>query len=334
MIASRAFDRNIVFGMEKKTSSAGKGGRRSDVAIVLTGVVEIPAAEEAEPQTTPTEGAESDSAPTGVAERDPIAVLNEDFDCIAATCEKLKGKILERSETGFLMSFRSPLLAVNYSLEIRKALADRHVDPESEPETESGIDDEVNHRVGIHVGEVAKSSKEVSGNALEIVTQTNSAAEPGGICLSQEAYQLVKEEPTLLPSIFEHGTVKTDQGAFRVHHILVDISRVEAAQAEASEARLEARREATARREAEEQAAAWAGLGKRGDRREGQGATGSDGCQDGPSPGRDGPQEGREEDSHRHSEGGKGSETEETELPIPHGILILGALGDDIDGLM
>ena len=68
------------------------------------------------------------------------------------------------------MSFRSPLLAVNYSLEIRKALADRHADPESDPETELGTD-EVNHRVGIHVGKVAKSSKEVSGNALEIVTR-------------------------------------------------------------------------------------------------------------------------------------------------------------------
>ncbi len=124
------------------------------------------------------------SARMSVDEESTLQLIRRDLDLIARLCDRFGGKVLKSTGDGLLMSFYSAVQAVLSSQEIQKQFA--HLSEGLPPE------EYLQHRIGIHLGDVLFSHKDVLGNGVNIAARLQTQATPGGICISQTVYDVVK----------------------------------------------------------------------------------------------------------------------------------------------
>jgi adenylate cyclase len=94
------------------------------------------------------------------------------------------GRIVKRTGDGSIIEFRSVVDAVRCAIEIQKGLIERNA---GVPE-----DRRIEFRVGIHVGDVVEEADgDLMGDGVNIAARLEGIAEPGAICLSEDAYRQV-----------------------------------------------------------------------------------------------------------------------------------------------
>jgi adenylate cyclase len=106
-------------------------------------------------------------------------------DLIDPTIAVHHGRIVKRTGDGAIVEFRSVVDAVRCAIEIQNAMVQRNV----------GIaeDRRIVFRIGIHVGDVVEESDgDLMGDGVNIAARLEGVAEPGAICLSEDAYRHVK----------------------------------------------------------------------------------------------------------------------------------------------
>lgn len=97
-----------------------------------------------------------------------------------------RGRIVKTTGDGILIEFASVVDAVRCSLEVQRGLAVRNADFMSEKRIE--------FRIGIHLGDVmVQSDGDLLGDGVNIAARLEGIAEPGGICLSDDAYRQVRD---------------------------------------------------------------------------------------------------------------------------------------------
>jgi adenylate cyclase len=95
------------------------------------------------------------------------------------------GRVVKRTGDGAIVEFRSAVDAVNFAIEIQRAMAERNA--------EVTPDKRIEFRVGIHVGDVVEESDgDLMGDGVNIAARLQSVAKPGGICISDDTYRQVK----------------------------------------------------------------------------------------------------------------------------------------------
>src|SRR5271168_4646059 len=95
------------------------------------------------------------------------------------------GRIVKRTGDGSLIEFRSVVDAVRCAIEVQQGLIERNA---GVPE-----DRRIEFRVGIHVGDVVEESDgDLMGDGVNIAARLEGICEPGGVCLSEDAYRQVK----------------------------------------------------------------------------------------------------------------------------------------------
>ena len=95
---------------------------------------------------------------------------------------KHEGEVLQYVGDGTFCKFGSAIEAVNAAIDIQHVFE---------------IEEEVNLRIGIHIGDVVSKGKEVYGDGVNIASRLESLAKPGGICVSSEVYGLIKNQPDI-----------------------------------------------------------------------------------------------------------------------------------------
>ena len=106
-------------------------------------------------------------------------------DLIDPTIAVHRGRIVKRTGDGSIIEFRSVVDAVNCAIEIQRAMVERNA--------EVAPDKRIEFRVGIHLGDVVEESDgDLMGDGVNIAARLESVAEPGAICLSEDAYRQVK----------------------------------------------------------------------------------------------------------------------------------------------
>jgi TolB-like protein/class 3 adenylate cyclase len=93
------------------------------------------------------------------------------------------GRIANTAGDSVLAEFPSAVDAVQCAVEVQKALADLNTGVEP--------DRTLRFRIGIHVGDVMVRAGDLLGDGVNVAARLESVAEPGGVCLSEEAHQYV-----------------------------------------------------------------------------------------------------------------------------------------------
>ena len=95
------------------------------------------------------------------------------------------GRIVKRTGDGAIVEFRSVVDAVNCAIEVQRAMVERNA--------EVAPDKRIEFRIGIHLGDVVEESDgDLMGDGVNIAARLQGVANPGGICISDDAYRQVK----------------------------------------------------------------------------------------------------------------------------------------------
>ena len=106
-------------------------------------------------------------------------------DVIDPIIASQNGRVFKRTGDGALVEFRSVVEAVRCAISVQNAMAERNV---GTPE-----DQRIEFRVGIHLGDVVEEADgDLMGDGVNIAARLEGIAEPGAICLSEQAYWQVK----------------------------------------------------------------------------------------------------------------------------------------------
>jgi adenylate cyclase len=95
------------------------------------------------------------------------------------------GRIVKRTGDGIIIEFRSVVDAVRCAIEVQTGMVERN----------AGLPPErrIEFRVGIHLGDVVEEADgDLMGDGVNIAARLERVAEPGAICLSEDAYRQVK----------------------------------------------------------------------------------------------------------------------------------------------
>jgi adenylate cyclase len=95
-----------------------------------------------------------------------------------------RGRIVKRTGDGVLIEFASAVDATRCAVEIQRGMIERN----------AGVpqDKRIELRIGIHVGDIIIEDDDIFGDGVNIAARLESVAQPGGICISEDAYRQVR----------------------------------------------------------------------------------------------------------------------------------------------
>ncbi|WP_249790869.1 adenylate/guanylate cyclase domain-containing protein [Bradyrhizobium sp. SRL28] len=101
------------------------------------------------------------------------------------------GRIVKNTGDGALVEFASVVDAVRCADEIQRSMAEQNTDVPQ--------DKRIEFRIGIHVGDIIIADDDIFGDGVNIAVRLEGVAEPGGICISDDARRQIrgKVESTL-----------------------------------------------------------------------------------------------------------------------------------------
>lgn len=113
-----------------------------------------------------------------------LTLVQRDFQRMQTLCQQFAGRVLKSLGDGLLLYFTSAEQAVLCAISIQQTLA--------EVAATLPPDDVLQHRIGIDLGDVVYNDNDVMGNRVNLAARLQTEAPPGGICLSQSVYDVVK----------------------------------------------------------------------------------------------------------------------------------------------
>ena len=136
-------------------------------------------------------------------------------DVIDPTIAVHNGRVVKRTGDGSIIEFRSVVDAVRCAIEVQNAMVERNA---GVPE-----DRRILFRIGIHLGDVVEESDgDLMGDGINIAARLESIAEPGAICLSEQAYWQVKGRLDLAVTDLGPTQLKNIAEPIRVYSLDVD----------------------------------------------------------------------------------------------------------------
>jgi adenylate cyclase len=94
------------------------------------------------------------------------------------------GRIVKTTGDGVLIEFGSVVGAAQCAVGLQKLAAERNPGSPSERRME--------WRIGIHLGDVLVEREDILGDGVNIAARLEGIAEPGGICISEDAFRQVR----------------------------------------------------------------------------------------------------------------------------------------------
>src|SRR5215470_10078021 len=133
-------------------------------------------------------------------------------DLIDPTIAVHKGRVVKRTGDGAIVEFRSVVDAVRCAIEIQNSMIERN----------AGLPPErrIEFRIGIHLGDVVEESDgDLMGDGVNIAARLEGVAQPGAICLSEDAYRQVRSRLDLAISDLGETKLKNIAEPIRVYSL-------------------------------------------------------------------------------------------------------------------
>jgi adenylate cyclase len=92
-----------------------------------------------------------------------------------------RGRIVKTMADGILIEFASVVDALRCALDVQRGMDGRNADVSA--------DRRIEFRVGINLGDVVVEGEDLLGDGVNVAARLEGIAEPGGICISDDAYR-------------------------------------------------------------------------------------------------------------------------------------------------
>ena len=123
----------------------------------------------------------------GADEEGTLARLNAHRrEFLEPTIAEHRGRIVKRTGDGALVEFVSAVDATRCAIQVQHGMAQRNI----------GVADvqRIEIRIGVHVGDIIIEEGDIFGDGVNIAARLESIAQPGGICISEDAYRQVRDK--------------------------------------------------------------------------------------------------------------------------------------------
>ena len=152
---------------------------------------------------------------TRMSERDEalaLTLLEEHKQLLRPIFARHGGREVKTIGDGFLVEFPSALEAVRCAVEIQQVMSRRNqgVPPERK----------ILLRVAVHLGDVEHRDGDVYGDAVNIASRIQSLADPGGICITQQVFDHVRNNEEFRTEALGQNQLKNVQMPTMVYRLL------------------------------------------------------------------------------------------------------------------
>ena len=95
-----------------------------------------------------------------------------------------RGRIVKTTGDGMLVEFASAVDAARCAVEVQRGMAGQNAD--------LAQDIRIEFRIGIHVGDIIIDDNDIFGDGVNIAARLEGIAEPGGVCISDDAQRQIR----------------------------------------------------------------------------------------------------------------------------------------------
>lgn len=158
-----------------------------------------------------------------------LKLLREEEELVRPLLVAHEGREIKSTGDGFLVEFDSALRAVQCAIDIHHRLQERNSQAGATP---------ISLRIGIHLGDVEEHAGDIFGDAVNIASRIEPLALPGGVCISAQVFDQVRNK---IPNRFEKlesKVLKNIRLPMDVYRILLPWDSPEAPSAAAPRTRL------------------------------------------------------------------------------------------------
>ncbi len=124
------------------------------------------------------------------------------------------GSIVKLMGDGALVEFASVVDAVECALAIQRGMAERNAEVTKERR--------IDLRIGVHLGDVIVEGEDIYGDGVNVAARLEGLSEPGGICISQQAFDQIETKLDLRYEDLGDQRVKNIARPVHVYRIRLD----------------------------------------------------------------------------------------------------------------
>jgi adenylate cyclase len=122
-----------------------------------------------------------------------------------------RGRIVKTTGDGMLVEFASAVDAARCAVEIQREMTQQNADVPPELRIEL--------RIGIHVGDIIIDDNDIFGDGVNIAARLEGIAEPGGVCISDDAHRQIRGKIDIAFDDLGEQTLKNIAEPMRAWHI-------------------------------------------------------------------------------------------------------------------
>jgi TolB-like protein/class 3 adenylate cyclase len=117
----------------------------------------------------------------GEDEAGTAKIVRERREAATPIVRSFGGRLVKTTGDGVLLEFLSVVAAVECAIAIQKMMAERNA---ALPEAKRIL-----YRVGVNLGDVLIDGEDILGDGVNVAARLEGICEPGGVCLSEDAYR-------------------------------------------------------------------------------------------------------------------------------------------------
>ncbi len=121
------------------------------------------------------------------------------------------GRVVKNTGDGALVEFASVVDAVRCADKIQRSVSEQNADVPP--------DKRIELRIGIHVGDIIIDENDIYGDGVNIAVRLEGIAEPGGICISDDAHRQIRGKVDIAFDDIGERTLKNIAEPMRAWHI-------------------------------------------------------------------------------------------------------------------
>ena len=145
-------------------------------------------------------------------EQGTLRALQSTREIIDNLISEHRGRIANTAGDSILAEFPSVVDAVRCALAIQHAVAKANA-------AASPKKQRLQFRIGVHVGDVVVRNGDLFGDGVNVAARLQALAEPGGVCLSEEAHRYAARPLSLTCTDLGQQEVKNIEGGIRAFSV-------------------------------------------------------------------------------------------------------------------